>query len=272
MSESPPRSDVLDVEMRDNLALVTLNRPEQGNALCEELMFALKDATGWLVCQPQLRGVVITGAGGTFCVGADLREHQAILDSGQRLTPEEYWQRWQLPLTSIVRSLQELRCPVIGAVNGQAAGAGFALALACDIRIAARRAAFNFAYGGIGASTDAGMSWFLPRIVGHARAVELLMEQPVLRAPAARDAGLVNRVVEEGAFLAAVWEYAEELAAKAPHAVRNAKRLVRSGWQMPLEEFLAAEADVFVAGLYTDDIRRGIAARLTGEWPVFTGR
>jgi enoyl-CoA hydratase/carnithine racemase len=160
---------------------------------------------------------------------------------------------------------------VIGAVNGVAAGAGFSLALNCDLRIAAESAAFVVAYGRIGASPDGGMTYFLPRVLGPAKALQIALEDPVISAPAALELGLISEVVPDGKLMAAAREKAEELAAKAPHYIRMAKQLINESIENSLTDHLQAERHGIADSMATEDLRRGVTAFFAGDQPEFTG-
>ncbi|WP_171076030.1 enoyl-CoA hydratase/isomerase family protein [Streptomyces sp. YIM 121038] len=258
------------VSTQGRTAVVTLDRPDAGNAMDTPLLVQLTEALRSLTADPELRGVLVTGAGRAFCLGGDLRAyHQAMSDP--QFDAVAYGDRLTGLLSEVVLTIRSLGCPVLAAVNGQAAGAGFSLALACDLRIASRRASFHFAYGAIGASTDAGMAWFLPRVVGHARALELLLEQPVLRPPQALKEGLVGAVVDPADLVDAGLRRLEELAQAAPHALRSAKRLLDRSLSTGLADHLELERADFAAGVASRDMRRGVTSLLAGEWPEFRG-
>ena len=160
---------------------------------------------------------------------------------------------------------------MIAAVNGAAAGAGFSLALMCDLRIAAAEAVFVVAYGRIGASPDGGMTYFLPRVVGPARALQLAFEDPVIDANAALELGLVSQVVPGEELLDAAHAKAEELAQKAPHYMRMAKRLINESIEHSLTDHLQLERHGIADSMGTEDLRRGVTAFKAGESPEFKG-
>ncbi|WP_416900805.1 enoyl-CoA hydratase/isomerase family protein [Micromonospora echinospora] len=257
-------------ERRGPVALLTMDRPGTGNTLTADLLDGLLRHLTTLAADPSVRAVVLTGSGPVFSLGGDLADFERALadDAGD---PARYSRPLTDTLALVVRTIREMRASVIAAVNGQAAGAGFALALACDIRIAAERAALNFAYGSLGASTDGGMSWFLPRVVGPARALALLLEQPIIRAPRALREGLVTEVVPAADLLDHALRTATHLARSAPHTVAAAKRLIDASHTSDLAGHLALEHETFAAGLSTGDMRRGLAARRRNELPVFEG-
>jgi enoyl-CoA hydratase/carnithine racemase len=162
--------------------------------------------------------------------------------------------------------------PVIAAVNGVAAGAGFSLALMCDTRIASEEAAFVCAYGRIGASPDGGMTYFLPRMLGPARAIELLLNDPLLSAEQAREIGIVAEVVAADELIGRAREKAEKLAAKAPHYVRTSKGLIAASLDNTLADHLQLERHGIADSMATEDLREGVTAFMEGREPTFSGR
>jgi 2-(1,2-epoxy-1,2-dihydrophenyl)acetyl-CoA isomerase len=161
---------------------------------------------------------------------------------------------------------------VIGAINGPAAGAGFSLALACDIRIAASSAFFAPAYGRIGASPDGGMTYFLPRVVGPSKALELLLEDPNLSAQDAQAIGLVSAVVAPDELMEAARAKAEKLAKMAPHYVRMAKQLVGVSIENSIDDHLQLERHGIADSMATEDLRQGVETFFSGGTPEFHGR
>ncbi|MGW1528437.1 enoyl-CoA hydratase/isomerase family protein [Streptomyces sp. NPDC002159] len=256
------------LETHEDIAVLTLNRPEAGNAINHALLTELAAAIRQL---HGCKGVLITGAGKDFSRGGDLHEMNQHLGD-PAVDSRAYLRRLTDLLSAVIRDLRALPCPVIAAVNGQAAGAGMSLALACDLRLASRRAAFHIAYGALGASTDGGMSWFLPRLVGHGRALQLLLEQPILRAPRAAELGLVTEVVEPSDLHEEALHRLRVLSSAAPHTLRSAKRLLDTALHTSLEDQLATEHQLFVDGATSADFRTGIGALLAGETPEFQGR
>ena len=250
------------------VVLLTMNRPERGNVLDAGLLAELNRHTAQLAQDEDVRAVVLAGAGEHFSLGGSLAEFEEAL-SGDERAARAYCQERTGDLASLILNLHEMPCPVIAAVNGQAAGAGFSVALACDLRIAADRVRLNFAYGALGASTDGGMSWLLPRMLGPARALQLLLEQPVIRAPRALREGLVSEVVPTGELLDRALQAAAELSQNARHSVTEAKRLVHAAASASLADHLQDEHRAFSDGLLTADMRAALAARRNGELPSF---
>ena len=215
--------------------------------------------------EPAVRAVVITGAGRGFCSGQDLAElpdRVSGVDVRARLTAD------YLPVVQAIATLEK---PVLAAVNGVAAGAGLALALACDLRLAAETATFVQAFVRRGLVPDAGASYFLPRLVGLGRALELtLLGDPVSAADADR-IGLVNRVVPDAELMPAALELAARLAAGA-RSVGLAKRLLRQSMGASLTQQSAREADTQAEAVATEDFAEGLAAFREKRPPRFRGR
>jgi enoyl-CoA hydratase/carnithine racemase len=265
-----PQFSSLSIQDHDGIILLTLHKPQDKNALSVAVLGELAAATRFLANSQHAAGVVITGAGKYFSVGGDLREYQRVIHD-QPDGIRDYANQLTEPLSITIRNIQRIDSPVIAAVNGQVAGAGFSLALACDYRIAASRASFNFAYGRIGSAPDGGMTWFLPRVVGYSRAVQLLLEQPVLRAQGALAEGIIQDIVPESELVPTCIKRLQEIHNIAPYSQRSAKRLVQRSLHTSLDEHLEMENAMFANSGTTQDMRRGIDALLAGDWPHFSG-
>jgi 2-(1,2-epoxy-1,2-dihydrophenyl)acetyl-CoA isomerase len=254
----------LRVEIGDAVATVTLDRPDALNALTVPLKEELRTAIEDLGADPDVRAVVLTGAGRAFCAGQDLRE---------RLQPDA------LPLADeirarynpLIRAVRDLPKPIVGAINGVAAGAGAALAFACDLRIAAEGASFVLAFGRVGLIPDSGATWLLPRLVGGAKAAELALTNEALSAADAERFGLVARVVPAEELLEIAHELAARLAAGAPRAIALTKRALDAGWEASFADQLETEATLQGEAGATADHAEGIAAFLERRAPRFTG-
>ena len=241
---------------------ITLNRPDVLNAfnasMHKGLAAALKEARS-----PEIRAVVITGAGRGFCVGQDLTEfREAPGDIGSRLRATYH------PNVLAIRALEK---PVIAAVNGAAAGAGMSFACACDLRIAADSASFVPAFINIGLVPDSGGSYFVTRILGPARAFEWLTSGRKLSAAEAHAWGLVSEVVETEALVARAGEVAAQLAALPTRGIGMTKRLIDHALNATLERQLEREAELQTAATQTEDFREGVAAFLEKRPPQFRG-
>ena len=268
---SPPELETIRIEVDGEIGTMTLDRPEVLNAMSPDLIAELVTAAGWLADRARLRGLVVTGAGRAFSAGGDVNWFKRGLDeSGEYLSADV--RRGAEVLHQAIVDFRRIPYPVIGAVNGVAAGAGFSLALMCDLRIASEDAAFVCAYGRIGASPDGGMTYFLPRVVGPARALELLLEDPILSAEQAREEGIVTEVVPADRLLDAARERAATLAKRAPHYVRMSKLLVSQSLENGLTEHLQVERHGIADSMATEDLREGVTAFLDGRKPTFHGR
>jgi len=267
---TPPDLNTLRIEIEGEIATLTLDRPDAFNAMSPELIGELTVATAWLADQGPQRALIVTGTGKAFCAGGDVNWfRKGIEDPDQDISADV--RRGAEALHTAIIDLCRIEQPVIAAVNGPAAGAGFSLALACDFRIAAEGAIFAPAYGRIGASPDGGMTYFLPRVVGPAKALELLLDDPNLPAAGALDLGLVSEVVPAENLIDRARERAAELAKLAPHYVKMAKRLVGVSIENSLPEHLQLERHGIADGLGTEDARRGVTAFFSSEQPAFQG-
>ena len=254
----------LRYEVADAVATITLDRPDALNALTVGLKADLLAAFGDVARDRAVRAVVLTGAGRAFCSGQDLKE---------RLGPDaaplavELRERYN----PIIRAMRNLDRPIVGAINGVAAGAGASLAFACDIRVAAEGATFVLAFGRIGLVPDSGATWLLPRLVGAAKAAELALLGDPLSATDAERFGLVYQVVPAEALEDEARAVAVRLAGLAPRALALTKRALERTWSVSLEAALEEEAwRQGVAGASVDHAE-GIAAFLEKRPPRFTG-
>jgi 2-(1,2-epoxy-1,2-dihydrophenyl)acetyl-CoA isomerase len=270
-SAAPPDLETLRIDVDGDIGTLTLDRPKVLNAMSPELIGELVTAAAWLTDRAPLRGLIVTGAGRGFSAGGDVTWFKRGLEeSGEYLSADV--RRGAEVLHQAIVDFRRIPYPVVGAVNGVAAGAGFSLALMCDIRIASEDAAFVCAYGRIGASPDGGMTYFLPRVVGPARALQLLLEDPIMSAEQARDEGIVSDVVPSDQLLDTARERVTELAAKAPHYVRMSKLLVGQSLENSLAEHLQLERHGIADSMATEDLRAGVTAFLDGRQAEFQGR
>ena len=261
-------SDTVLFTVREGVATITLNRPDALNALTVEAKESLFEAVRRAGEDPAIRAVVLTGAGRGFSAGQDLREHVAMLESGDH-TPLKTVREHFNP---VVLALATMPKPVIAAVNGMAAGAGASLTFAADFRIAAESAKFLLAFANIGLTLDSGASWTLPRLIGHASATALaLLAEPVTAAHAL-EMGLVNAVVPDGTLMAAAEELAVRLAAGPTAAYAAIKESLAFAATSTLAEALEREAELQARAGATEDHRAATAAFVRKERPTFTGR
>jgi 2-(1,2-epoxy-1,2-dihydrophenyl)acetyl-CoA isomerase len=268
VSPSPSPSGPVLLDLSDGVATVTFNRPDAMNALDIATKNALLATLRQVAADPAVRCVVLTGIGRAFCVGQDLREHIGLLtgqdDSLWTTVPEHY--------NPIVELLATMNKPVIAAINGVAAGAGAAFAFAADMRIIVDTAGFNLAFAGIALSCDSGSSWTLPRLIGIARAKELLMFPRTVPADEALLLGMVNRVVAPEELAAVVDELARTLAAGPTMAYGSIRRSVAFSAGHQLSESLAQEADQMALTGASQDHAAAVAAFIAKEKPTFQGR
>jgi enoyl-CoA hydratase/carnithine racemase len=268
---SPPELNTLRLEVDGEIGTLTLDRPDVLNAMSPELIGELVTAAAWLADRAPLRALIVTGSGRAFSAGGDVHWfRRGLEESGEALSAEV--RRGADVLHQAIVDFRRIPYPVVAAVNGVAAGAGFSLALMCDTRIASEEAAFVCAYGRIGASPDGGMTYFLPRIVGPGRAIELLLNDPLLRAEQAREIGIVAEIVSAEALMERAREKARKLAAKAPLYVRTSKRLVSVSLGNTLADHLQLERHGIADSMVTEDLREGVTAFLEGREATFTGR
>ncbi|MFI5279889.1 MAG: enoyl-CoA hydratase/isomerase family protein, partial [Gemmatimonadales bacterium] len=247
---------------------VTLNRPDKLNAFTVEMADELKDALIMVAGSASVRCIVLTGAGRAFCAGADvglLKEIQEKKDvaTGRRIVEGS---------RAVHKILREADQPVLCALNGVAAGGGANLALGCDLRIAANTASIGQVFHKIGLHPDWGATYFLPRMIGTARAMELFLSADLVAAPRLLELGLVNRVVPAAQLASQAQAWAQQIAAAPPVAVRLMKRNVYRSERSTLDEMLDAELEAQLACFATADCAEGLAAFFAKRSPQFTGR
>jgi enoyl-CoA hydratase/carnithine racemase len=267
----PPELSTLNLEIDGEIGILTLDRPDALNAMSPEMIGELTVAFAWLADRAPLRALIVTGAGKAFCAGGDVNTFkQGVQTEGIDLPSEV--RRGAEALHQAIVDLRRIPYAVIAAVNGPAAGAGFSLALACDTRIASESAFFACAYGRIGASPDGGMTYFLPRVVGPSRALEILLEDPNMTADDALGERLVAEVVPAEELMERARARAEKLAARAPYYVRMSKVLCGQSIENSLTEHLQLERHGIADSMATEDLRAGVEAFFGGEKPEFSGR
>lgn len=250
----------------EGVALLTLNRPEHANGVVVELANDLQAALDDLEADPEVRALVLTGAGRQFCAGADLHAMQGYLRDVQPRTHEPFNARVLYPVT---RRLTASRLPIVAAINGGATAGGLDLAMACDIRIASSRAKMGETYVKLGLPPGNGGAYFLPRLVGSGMAAELFLTGDVVDAARALEIGLVNRVVDPGALLDEAVALAGRIARHPWRAVEATKQALRAGWNQDLQTAITSGYWAVSALQHTDDIREGIAAAIEKRTPRF---
>ncbi|KQL46304.1 enoyl-CoA hydratase [Brevibacillus choshinensis] len=251
-------------EVSEGVAVVTLNRPDKFNAFTEKMNKEITDALKQAQKDADVRCIVLTGAGRAFNAGQDLGDVAGgEVDFGGFLR-ERY--------NPMILQFQKTEKPIIAAVNGVAAGAGMSVALACDIRLASEKASFVNAFVNIGLVPDSGGCYFLPRIVGMGKALELAMTGEKVSAAEALRIGLVNQVYPAESFQEEAVAYARKLAALPTRAIGLIKRTMYKGLEMNLEETLKYEAFAQEAAGSTEDHKEGVTAFMEKRAPRFTGR
>jgi enoyl-CoA hydratase/carnithine racemase len=264
MSESVQTvTETVQMEVEDRVALLTLNRPERLNAWTAEMEHAYFDHLERCAHDEDVRAIVVTGAGRGFCAGADMHELQALGEGAPTATAPARERRAQTFPLSIPK-------PIIAAINGPCAGIGLVQALMCDLRFAADGAKLTTAFARRGLVAEHGISWMLPRLVGPARALDLLLSGRVVLSQEAHELGLVNRVLEPERLLAATLEYARELAVNcSPASMATMKRQVYADLQRTLPDALADADRLMFASFAAPDFREGVASFVERREPGF---
>ena len=253
-------------EQTDSIARITFNRPERLNALTFEVYAELRDTFAALNRDDSVRAVIITGQGRGFCSGGDVEEiiGQLLARRGKGMT------EFTRMTGELTRNICELRKPVIAALNGVTAGAGAAIALASDFRIAAEGIKMAFLFNKVGlAGADMGVAWLLPRLVGTARAMEILYLGGTLTAEKALEMGLVNRVVKKEDLEREATALAQTLADGPTFAIGMTKTLIYNEWNMPLPAAIEAEAEAQAICMLTEDFEEGYRAFKEKRPPQF---
>jgi enoyl-CoA hydratase/carnithine racemase len=261
--------ECLIAETKDGIATLTLNRPDRLNALGGTLRDDLHDAITRASASPEVRVIVITGAGKGFCAGGDVKAMNEAKE-GKRERP--LMEKVAPGRDRTVLAMRDAPQPIIAAINGAAAGAGMNLALACDIRIASTAAKFSQAFVKRGLHPDWGGTYFLPRTIGMARAAELIFTGDVIDAQEALRLGVVSRVVEPEMLMPTVLELARRIAAGPPIAIRLAKRSLEKNVHADLRGALETETFAQNICFETEDATEGVRAFVEKRAPVFRGR
>jgi 2-(1,2-epoxy-1,2-dihydrophenyl)acetyl-CoA isomerase len=250
------------------IAIVTLNRPEKLNAFGGPMREEILDALARVAGDDGVRVAVVTGAGRGFSAGGDIHHLKQLRETND----EEGFREVLAHGQKIAGTIRSLPKPVIAAVNGPCAGAGFSFALACDMRIASDAATFGASFARIGLHPDWGGSWLLPRLVGGANACELIFTGSMISAQEAERIGLVNRVVPHEQLMPAVFELAAAMAENAPQVLRLAKESIYRSLSSNLETAFARETGAQTECFYTEDFLEGLTAFIEKRKPQFKGR
>jgi 2-(1,2-epoxy-1,2-dihydrophenyl)acetyl-CoA isomerase len=254
-------------EQSDSILRITLNRPEKLNALTDVMLQELRDAFAKAGGDKATRCVLLTGAGKGFCPGQDLANVQEMSHGGKL----DFGEHIRNNYNPLILAMTRLPKPIVGAINGVAAGAGMSLAMACDVRIASDKASFLQAFINIGLVPDSGSTWLLPRLVGRQRAVDLMLSGRKIAAAEALEWGLVNQVVPAEQLMEEATKTAARYAAAPTFAIGQLKRNVDYAETHSLEETLALEAKSQAECGLSADHQEGIRAFLEKRTPVYKG-
>ncbi len=250
----------------DRIGTITLERPDNRNSMTPELLDAFTAASAAARADTNVRCVVVTGTGASFSAGADFKS--TLQRDGDLRAPHERSYAMYEPFLSLL----DIAVPVIGALQGHAVGGGFGLALVCDLRIGAKDAKYGANFAKLGLAPGMAISYLLPRLVGIARANELLFTGKLVSGVEAEHLGILNRAVDSDEVLDEAMALAHAIAANAPLAVRATKAAIRRGLELHVRDAAHAEAFAQAETVGTEDAREGIAALLAKRVPVFTGR
>lgn len=257
--------ETLQVSDSNGVRTITLNRPEEMNAVNDRMTSELAKELRGVAREKSVRCVVLTGAGRAFCVGQDLKEATG------REGPYDFGARLRAGYNPVVAALTKLAVPTVAAINGAAAGAGWSLALACDLRICSKSAKFVAAFSNIGLVPDSGMTWILPRLVGYAKALEIAWLSDPITADSALQLGLVHRVVEPDAVAASARQIAEQLAKRPTKGLILTRQAFAAGYGQDMESQLEYEAQLQTIAGRTKDYSEGVRAFIEKRTPEFTG-
>src|SRR6185369_702102 len=246
------------------VGVITLNRPDNRNSMTPELLDAFAAASAE-ARTADVRCVVVTGTGSCFSSGADFKSN--LQRDGDRRAPHER----SYAMYESFLTLLDIAAPVVGALNGHAVGGGFGLALICDLRIGARDAKYGANFVRLGLAPGMAISYLLPRLIGVARASELLLTGRLVSGTEAEQLGILNRAVPASDVLDEAMTLAREIADNAPIAVRATKRAIQRGLDLQIRDAARVEAYAQAESLQTSDAREGIAALLAKRRPTFTG-
>ena len=251
-------------EQKENILIISLNRPDVYNAFNSDMLSELHEAFKKAGEDEKIRCVILTGTGKAFCSGQDLKDF-----NDKKLTFKEALEQKYNPL---IKSIAYLPKPVICAINGVAAGAGISLSLACDYRIAAESATLTEVFINVGLVPDSGSSYFLPRIVGYAKAFEMCATGDKVTAAEAKEIGLVNKVVSGKLLMKSAEAVAGNFASRPTKAIGMIKDLLNRSFESSLDEMLKLEGDHQETAGSSEDFREGIASFLEKRKPVFKGK
>ena len=259
--------ETIEFSIAEGVATLRLNRPDKLNSFNDAMHAEVRAALKSLKAEPEVRCLLVTGTGRGFCTGQDLSDRKVAPGEA----PPDLGASLEKRYNPLIRTLRNLDMPVVCAVNGVAAGSGANIALACDIVIAARSASFVQAFCKVGLLPDAGGTWHLPRLVGHARAMGLAMLGEKLSAEQAEAWGLIWKCVDDEALMDEAMTIANHLATQATRGLALTKRAMNASSNNSLDQQLALERDLQKLACRSDDYREGVAAFLEKRTPNFKG-
>lgn len=259
-------SDAVRYESRDAIGVITLDRPDNRNSMTPELLDAFARASAAARSDQTIRVLVVTGTGNCFSAGADFKSN--LQREGDDKAPHEKSYAMYEPFLSLL----DIEVPIVGALNGHAVGGGFGLSLMCDIRIAALEGRYGANFVAIGLAPGMAISHLLPRLIGVARASELLLTGKLVDGAEAERLGIVNRAVPATQVMTEATAMARTIADNAPFAVRETKLAIYRGLGMSVRDAARAESHVQARSVVMDDAREGMSALLAKRKPVFTGK
>lgn len=261
--------NILLVEKKDGVAILTLNRPDKLNAFNDELTFKIQDALKEAEKDPTVRAIVLTGAGRGFCSGQDLQNRSFSDNSKERPSLGDSIRRRYNP---IILKLRKMEKPIVAAINGVAAGAGASLAFACDFRISADSASFVQSFTRVGLVPDSGATFILPRLIGLTKAFELMCLAEKIDAKTALELGLINKMVPQEQLMTEAMALATRLAKGPTKAFGLTKRAVNKSIFPDLEELLENEAYLQEIAGRSDDFQEGVKAFIEKREPAYSGK
>lgn len=255
-----------------HVAVISFNRPDARNALTDPMYAGFEAVLPVIANSSDIRVVMITGENGAFCAGGNVKGFAARnAGGGERISTEQSVNRLRTIQRQVSLAIRRLPQPVVASFPGAAAGAGLSIGFAADLRIAAERAIIVTAFANIGASGDFGTSWFLPRIVGEAKAKELMFMSPRLTAQEAAALNIVNKVLPDDNYEQAALDFCHDLASRAPVALQYIKQNINRSLEVSLETALDQEAVAMVRTMSTADHREAAAAFVEKRKANFTG-
>jgi enoyl-CoA hydratase/carnithine racemase len=265
------KPELLRVERADGVVVLTLNDPDVRNAISDEMMAQIIGACDAINADDEVRCVILTGAGKSFCAGGNVKQMGDQSSSFGPKTPAASRRHLQHSVQAMTRAIYDLEVPLIGAVNGHAMGVGCDLAVMCDIRIASESAVFSENFLQMGLVPADGGAWFLPRAIGPSRAFEMAYTCDRVSAAKALEIGLVSQVVADDALLVEARALAARIANKPPQTLRLVKRLLRESMRLPLPDSLELASTMQAIAQNTADHLEAVAAFREKREPRFTG-